>query len=64
MDIKASDLKKEDENKIIEYIKEMKLTAIIAAAMVAIGFASCSDDALSTQLGLHKVRSIKIIRYI
>ena len=40
-EVKASDLKKEDENKIIEYIKEMKLTAretlSIKAAQVTSG---------------------------
>ena len=40
-EIKASDLKKEDENKIISYIKEMKLTVretlTIKAAQVTSG---------------------------
>lgn len=51
-DIKASDLKKEDENKIIEYIKEMKLTAretlTIKAAQVTSGGVSVKEINAST----------------
>ncbi len=52
MDIKASDLKKEDENKIIEYIKEMKLTAretlSIKAAQVTSGGVKVKEINAST----------------
>lgn len=51
-EIKASDLKKEDENKIIEYIKEMKLTAretlTIKAAQVTSGGVSVKEINSST----------------
>lgn len=46
-EVKASDLKKEDENKILEYIKEMKLTAretlTIKAAQVTSGGVSVKE---------------------
>ena len=52
MDIKASDLKKEDENEIIEYIKEMKLTAretlSIKAAQVTSGGVKVKEINAST----------------
>ncbi|WP_294403218.1 NAD(P)/FAD-dependent oxidoreductase [uncultured Clostridium sp.] len=51
-EVKASDLKKEDENKIIEYIKEMKLTAretlTIKAAQVTSGGVSVKEINSST----------------
>lgn len=51
-EIKGSDLKKEDENKIIEYIKEMKLTAretlTIKAAQVTSGGISVKEINAST----------------
>ena len=51
-EVKASDLKKEDENKIINYMKEMKLTAIetlsIKAAMVTSGGVSVKEINAST----------------
>ena len=51
-EVKASDLKKEDENKIIEYIKEMKLTAretlTIKAAQVTSGGVSVKEINAST----------------
>lgn len=51
-EIKASDLKKEDENKILEYIKEMKLTAretlTIKAAQVTSGGVSVKEINAST----------------
>ena len=51
-EIKASDLRKEDENKIIEYIKEMKLTAretlTIKAAQVTSGGVSVKEINAST----------------
>ena len=46
-EVKASDLKKEDENKILEYIKEMRLTAretlTIKAAQVTSGGVSVKE---------------------
>ena len=52
IETKASDLKKEDENKIIEYIKEMKLTAretlTIKAAQVTSGGVSVKEINSST----------------
>ena len=51
-EVKASDLKKEDENKIIQYIKEMKLTAretlTIKAAQVTSGGVSVKEINAST----------------
>ena len=51
-EVKASDLRKEDENKIIEYIKEMKLTAretlTIKAAQVTSGGVSVKEINAST----------------
>ncbi|MGN0143794.1 MAG: NAD(P)/FAD-dependent oxidoreductase [Clostridium sp.] len=51
-EVKASDLKKEDENKIIEYIKEMKLTVretlTIKAAQVTSGGVSVKEINSST----------------
>lgn len=51
-EVKASDLKKEDENKIIEYLKEMKLTAretlSIKAAQVTSGGVSVKEINSST----------------
>ena len=51
-EVKASDLKKEDENRIIEYIKEMKLTAretlTIKAAQVTSGGVSVKEINSST----------------
>lgn len=51
-DVKASDLRKEDENKIIEYIKEMKLTAretlTIKAAQVTSGGVKVKEINAST----------------
>lgn len=51
-EVKASDLKKEDENKIIEYIKEMRLTAretlTIKAAQVTSGGVSVKEINSST----------------
>lgn len=52
LETKASDLKKEDENKIISYIKEMKLTIIetlsIKAAMVTSGGVKVKEINAST----------------
>lgn len=52
VEVKASDLKKEDENKIIEYIKEMKLTVretlTIKAAQVTSGGVSVKEINSST----------------
>ena len=51
-EVKASDLKKEDENRIIEYIKEMKITAretlTIKAAQVTSGGVSVKEINSST----------------
>ena len=51
-EVKASDLKKEDENRVIEYIKEMKLTAretlTIKAAQVTSGGVSVKEINSST----------------
>ena len=51
-EIKASDLKKEDENKIISYIKEMKLTVretlTIKAAQVTSGGVKVKEINAST----------------
>ena len=50
--VKASELKKEDENKILEYIKEMKLTAretlSIKAAQVTSGGVNVKEINSST----------------
>ena len=52
VEVKASDLKKEDEIKIIEYIKEMKLTAretlTIKAAQVTSGGVKVKEINAST----------------
>ena len=52
VEVKASDLKKEDEIKIIEYIKEMKLTAretlTIKAAQVTSGGVKVNEINAST----------------